>query len=529
MRVLMIHPRLPSSYWSLEQLCRIGGWRTLLPPLGLPTVAALLPPEWSVRLVDENARPLREADWQWADLVMVSGMLLQQAALLALIRQAKARGKVVAAGGPATSSLAPAMLEAGCDVVMRGEVENLMPAFLAALAGGRTGTVVEAPVRPDLASSPVPRFELLGMRDYGVMAIQTSRGCPHDCEFCDVVSLLGRTPRHKSPDQVIAELDVLHRLGWRGEIFICDDNFIGNPAHARAILKRVIPWMKQHDEPFVFWTQASIRLGTDRELIDLMTAANFSTVFVGIESLDDAALKLAGKRQNVRNSMTESVRAMTANGLTVVGSLVLGLDGEAPGAGTRIAAFVEATQIPVVMLNLLAPLPNTRLWHRLAREGRLPDRAANARDEGETLGYRMRFVPTRPPAEILSEYRELWAKLLDPVSYLTRAYRYFLSMRPTRAAASRAKGADRPHNRPHRRLPFGRVLVDTWRLGRLSWRLGVIAPCRRLYWTQLVGMFRRNPSRLVRYLSTLALGLDMFAVRNTMLRRVDATLREVGG
>ncbi len=525
MRVLMIYPKLPSSYWSLERLCRLSGWKTLLPPLGLPTVAALLPREWQLRLVDENTRPLSEADWQWADLVMVSGMLLQKNALLDRIRQAKARGKSVAAGGPGTSSLAEPMLAAGADVVLRGEAENLMPSFLAALEASRTGTVIEAPEKPDLSTSPVPRFDLLNMQDYGVMAIQTSRGCPHDCEFCDVVSLLGRTPRYKTPDQVIAELEALYHLGWRSEIFVCDDNFIGNPSHARAILERLIPWMKSHGEPFNFWTQVSVKLGSDRELIDLMTEANFSTVFVGIESLDDEALKLAGKYQNIRSPMVEAVNAITANGLTVVGSFMIGFDGERPGAGERIAAFVETTHMPQVMLNLLVPLPNTRLWHRLIQEGRLVDPDPDTWEETDVMGGRMFYRPTRPEAEVLAEYRQLWEQLLDPTRYLARAYRYFLFMRPTRASSAKAQGQTNPHNQTQQSWSLKGTFKDMWMFGKLSWQLGVLASCRREYWTQLVGLFRRNPSRLVRYLKTLALGLDMFAVRDIVLKRIDGGLK----
>jgi radical SAM superfamily enzyme YgiQ (UPF0313 family) len=527
MRVLMIHPRLPSSYWSMTRLCRMSGWKALVPPLGLTTLAALLPGEWQIRLVDENVHPLREADWQGADLVMVSGMLLQQAGLLERIREARSRGKTVVAGGPATSSLAESMLAAGCDVVLRGEAEGLVPALLAALETGRTGVIIEASEKPDLTSSPVPRFDLLDMQAYGAMPVQTSRGCPHDCEFCDVVALLGRTPRHKTPDQVIADLESLYRLGWRREIFICDDNFIGNPSHARAVLARLVPWMKSHGEPFVFWTQASIKLGADRELIDLMTEANFATVFVGIESLDDEVLKIAGKHQNVQRPMAESVNAMTSNGLNVIGSFVIGFDGEKPGAGSRIADFIEATHMSQVVLNLLVPLPNTRLWHRLMREGRLVAPTSEAWEAGNTTGGRLLHVPTRPAAEILSEYRGLWEQLQDPAHYLARAYRYFLSMRPTRACLAEEQGHANSRGRTRRWLLLKETPKSMWLFGKLCFALGVMSSCRRLYWTQLVGMFRRNPSRMIRYLRSLAFGLDMFAVRTVMLRRLDDALAEM--
>ncbi len=519
----MVHPGFPYSYWSLDRLCRRNGWKALIPPLGLLTVAALLPRDWEVRLADENARPTPEEDWTWADLVMVSGMLVQKDRLLALVRKARSRGRRVVAGGPATSSLTDALLEAGCDIVLRGEAEGLMPALVEALAAGRAGLVIEAKERPDLSISPVPRFDLARMEDYGAMPVQTSRGCPHDCEFCDVVTLLGRKSRHKTPDQVIAELDALRRLGWRQEVFFSDDNFIGSPPRARALLDRIIPWMKEHGEPFGFWTQASIRLGHDRDLIDRMTEANVSTVFVGIESLDDHALQQAGKHQNTRASMVDAVNAMTANGLSVVGSFVLGLDGESPEAERRIEDFVETTHLPQVVLNLLVPLPNTRLWHRLAREDRLVKPGDG--DEGNTTIGRLAYRPTRPAAEVLGGYRDLWTRLMDPSRLLARAYRYHLMMRPTRAALRRAAGVE-PRNHPRRGTLAG-GLRDLARFLRLSWQLGVVPPYRRLYWTQLAGIRRGNPSRLRRYLGSLAICADLSAVREVVIARVDAALREM--
>jgi len=520
----MVHPGFPYSYWSLDRLCRQSGWKTLIPPLGLLTVAALLPRDWQIRLADENARPTPEADWTWADVVMVSGMLVQKEGLLALIRGARARGKRVVAGGPATSSLTDAMLAAGSDIVLRGEAEALVPALLEALASGRSGIVLEAAERPDLADSPVPRFDLVRMEDYGAMAVQTSRGCPHDCEFCDVVALLGRRPRHKTPDQVIAELEQLYRLGWRHEVFISDDNFIGSPPRARALLDRLIPWMKAHGEPFVFWTQASIRLGRDRDLIDRMTEANFSTVFVGIETLDDNALQQAGKHQNVRGSMEESVNAMGANGLNVVGSFVLGLDGESPDAERRIEEFVAATDLPQIVLNLLVPLPNTRLWQRLAREGRLLETGGT--DQGNTTIGRLAYRPSRPAADVLAGYRGLWTRLMEPSDLLARAYRYHLRMRPTRAALRAAAGVkDADPRRPQARIRWRDVEL----FARLSWQLGVIAPCRWRYWAQLAGIRRRNPSRLRRYLGSLAMAEDLFVVRRVVLGKIDASLCELRG
>ena len=246
--------------------------------------------------------------------------------MLALIREAKARGKSVVVGGAYPSSMPEEVLPAGPDFLIRGEAENTLPLFLAALAQGRSGGLIECDAKPDLATSPIPRFDLLNLKDYANLAIQTSRGCPHNCEFCDVVQLYGRRPRYKEPRQVIAELETIYRLGWRGPVFISDDNFIGNKTHARAILRELIPWSQSRGEPFGFTTQTTVSLGQDLPLMDLMTQANFGDVFLGIESPDEEVLN----RQSINStiaaaSMEESIRQIQANGLSIIGSFILGV------------------------------------------------------------------------------------------------------------------------------------------------------------------------------------------------------------
>lgn len=511
-RVLLLFPRLPESYWDLKFLCEQRRCRTLAPPLGLLTVAALLPRDWQLVLVDENVRPLSENDWQWAQAVLLSAMLVQKERLHELIRQAKARGKPVAVGGPYPTIVPQEMLAAGADLVVRGELENLVQPFLEALQSGRRGLVLESLEKPELSASPVPRFDLLQPADYVVLSIQTSRGCPFDCEFCDVVALFGRKVRHKTPGQVLAELETLYQLGWRQEIFISDDNFIGNPSYARELLEQLIPWMKQHGEPFEFWTQASVNLGQAPELIDLMTEANFSHIFVGIESPDEEVLKFSHKYHNIKSPLMEAVTNIGRNGLTVVGSFILGFDNEGPGAGERIAAFVEATSLPQVMLNLLTPLPHTRLWNRLKQEGRLLNEPAQNGWRELTAAGGVPFRFARPEVEVLGEFHDLWNHLFDRANFLSRAYRYYLEMRPTRAAQGRKRKhpAAAASSKP---FSLKNSLQNLRRFVNLSWRQGVLPSCRWQYWRQLWGLMRHNPSRLVRYLNTCAAGEDMFRFR----------------
>ncbi len=455
------------------------------------TLAALLPADWELRLVDLNARRLSPDDWDWAELVMLSGMIVQREGLLDLIREAKARQKTVVVGGPYATSVPQEILEAGADFLVRGEGEITIPLWLAAWQAGETHGVIEPDGRPEMTLSPVPRFDLLNLGDYIIVGIQTSRGCPFNCEFCDIVNLYGRKPRYKSPDQVLAELETLYNLGWRREVFICDDNFIGNQTHARAILKKLIPWMESHGEPFSFWTQVSANLGHHAAMVDLLTAANFGNVFIGVESPDEAVLVGNRKYQNLKNPLGQSLTNISTNGLGVVPSFIMGFDQETKGAGDRICAFVEQHNLPAVMLNLLQALPNTALWDRLKEENRLTETGVSA----DMVEASFNFLPTRPAAEIVAEYIRAVDYLYEPTKYLARTYRYFLAMRPTRAAG---REAPRPGARQHRKagLPFHARREDLVALLKLFWRQGIVAGYRRQFWRQLVGIYRQNPSRL---------------------------------
>jgi radical SAM superfamily enzyme YgiQ (UPF0313 family) len=519
MKVLLIHPESPATFWTFRSAYRHSGCKTLLPPLGLITAASLLPRHWEMRLVDLGTRPVTDDDWDWAEMIMVSGMLIQREELLSVVREAKRRKKLVVAGGPYPTALPDEVLAADCDFLVKGEGENTIPLLLKALEEGKINGIIESDGKPDMLASPMPRFDLLTTDDYLALGIQTSRGCPFDCEFCDIINLYGRVPRYKDPDQVIAELDFLYRLGWRKAVFICDDNFIGSKAHARAILSKLIPWMKSHGEPFCFWTQVSVNLGQDLELIDLMTDANFSTVFVGVESPDEEILALNSKFQNIRNPLVESIGNITRNGLTVVGSFVIGFDGEKLGAGDRICSFVELSGIPMPMLNTLHVLPHTRLGERLENEGRMLKEVTGGQMEGGRLNY----IPTRPELEILAEFASSWEYLYEPSRFLARAYRYFLTMRPTRHALGQENGPGAPLTKSKEKPNLRAYLSDTISFFRLSWRHGVQARYRLQYWRQLLGIWRNNPSRLVKYLSVCVLGENMISLGETVRTRVTQT------
>jgi radical SAM superfamily enzyme YgiQ (UPF0313 family) len=523
MRALLVCPEFPLSFWSFRKACLLRGNKTVNPPLGLITVAALLPSEWEMRLADLNVRSLTEEDWQWADLILITAMYIQRDGLLALVKEAKHRGKTVVAGGPHPTSLPEAVLEAGCDFVVRGEGENTIPQLLEAIKQGKTG-IIEASEKPDLTTSPIPRFDLLRLDDYATLTIQTSRGCPFDCEFCDVVNLFGRIPRYKTPKQVIAELETLYRLGATGSVFICDDNFIGSKKHARAFLHELTPWLRSRGEPFSFLTQASVNLGQDPEMIDLMTAANLKEVFIGIESPDENVLHTSHKYHNIKNPLLESLYTLKKNGMEVIGSFIIGLDGETQGAGGRICAFIEQTDIPVTMLGVLQAAPHTNLWHRLKKEGRL------RQDVGDDLGTfsALNFDPDRPEVDIMQEYVDAWDYLYEPSRYLARAYRYYLAMRPDSQAQPATPGSNlSKESVPGQGLTWRRILIEIKAFFKILWWQGLRPSYRRQTWTQLLGMWRQNPTRCRQYLVTCVEGEDLFDMRKIVREKATAIIRDL--
>ena len=523
-KVLLVYPKFPYSFWSLSESCRLSGVKSPSPPLGLLTVASLLPSSWEIRLADLNTRELTDRDWDWADMIMVSGMLVQHISMTEIITEAKRRGKPLTAGGPVVTGNEDVLLDLGCTYLVTGEGETTIPLFIDGLSQGSPGGVFTDGHKPDMTISPIPRYDLLDLSCYDSMALQTSRGCPFDCEFCDIVALFGRKPRYKEPEQVMAELDSIYNLGWRGSIFVVDDNFIGNRKHAMGILELLIPWNRDRGEPFGFYTQTSINLGQDPELIDTMTSANFGMVFVGLETPSEEILKQNRKYQNVRHSLVDSVNNITKNGLTVQGSFILGFDGEETGAGQRIIEFVETVAIPFVMLNMLFALPNTKFYTRLQQEKRLLEDLTV--DDWAKL--KTNFITKRPLIDIQREFIGAWDYLYKPSNYLARVYRHILTIRPTRKAmgqktedqtSSQAAGKKTPGKQSRAAGHAKAFLI-------ILWRQGIKGEARWQFWKQLIGVLRRNPSRFQKYITLCAMGEDMFVFRKIMLdigRKIDRT------
>jgi radical SAM superfamily enzyme YgiQ (UPF0313 family) len=413
MNILLVYPLFPDSYWSFRHALFLENRRSAFPPLGLLTIAAMIPPSWRRRLVDLNVEPLRTSDIQWADLVLVSAMRIQGESMTQVIRLAKRMGKRVVVGGPYVSSTPEDAPDA--DHVFVGEAETTFPEFIRDLSAGNARRVYQARERPDLTTSPVPEFGLVKMDRYLAMPIQYSRGCPFRCEFCDIIELYGRVPRTKSNRQVIAELEALYNTGRRGVVFIVDDNFIGNKRNVRGLMPELIAWSRRRNWPFSFVTEASINLADDEGLLGEMQQAGFHRIFVGIETPDEGSLKEAQKGQNTRRNMLDGVRKIQSYGMEVMGGFIVGFDNDPDDIFDKQIEFIRASAIPVAMVGLLNAAPHTQLWRRLEREGRLLGGF-----KGNNVDASLNFVPRMAPAQLLDGFRRILRTIYSPREYYER-------------------------------------------------------------------------------------------------------------
>ncbi len=422
--VLMIYPRfMADSFWNFSEACQLVGARYPAIPLGLITVAAVLPQSWNVRLVNRNTEDLAESDLAWADMVMTGGMLFQQADSLDLIAMCRARGLPVVVGGPDVSSSPHRYASANFRVI--GEAEGILDEFIAAWeAGEREGTFEAPKFQVDVTKTPVPRFDLLKFEQYLYIGVQFSRGCPFTCEFCDIIELYGRKPRTKTHAQMLNELDALYRLGYRGHVDFVDDNLIGNKKAIKAFLPELRTWLAERDYPFEFTTEASLNLADDGELLEMLRKANFFAVFVGIESPDEETLAATRKKQNTRRSIAESVHRIYKAGMSVTAGFIVGFDSEKGSVAQPMIDLIEEAAIPIAMVGLLYALPNTQLSRRLAREGRLHlDHDAAPVGKGDQCTAGVNYEPKRPRVEILRDYRNVLEKIYSPEAFCGRIER----------------------------------------------------------------------------------------------------------
>lgn len=483
MRALLVNPLFPDAYWSGRAALPFARRRALLPPLGLLSVAALLPPGWECRLADLNIEPLRDEPLRWADVVLVTGMLVQRASMHEVLGRCRGLGVPSVVGGPAVTALPDEFPDA--DHIVLGEAEEVVPVLASALSARNAGRIWREERKPDLASAPVPRFDLLPPRTYHHASVQFSRGCPFSCEFCDIVSLYGRKPRVKSPAQVVAELEAIRRTGFEGSVFFVDDNFIGNRVAVRAVLPQIAAWRRRTRAPLDFYTEASMNLAEDPPLVEAMVHAGFNAVFLGIETPNPEALRETGKLQNLAHDPLERVRALMERGLDVWGGFILGFDKDGPDIFDRMIEFVRAAAIPYAMVGLLAAPPGTPLWQRLLGEGRL--RSGAGIECGDQFGL-TNVVHRLPVPQIVDGYRRVMETLYAPANYFARC-RDNLTQWADREEARRAVS-----------------LADLRTALRAIVAQGIRAPYRREYWRFLSWTLLHEPRKLARALAQAATG-----------------------
>jgi radical SAM superfamily enzyme YgiQ (UPF0313 family) len=481
MKVLLINPEFPDTYWSFRHALPFEGKRSAFPPLGLLTVSALLPASWERRVVDLNVRSLKTSDIEWADMVFATAMLVQKDSLKDVVKRSKALGKRVVLGGPYVTTTIEDLPEA--DHIFIGEAETTLPQFVQDLERGEAKRTYQAAERPALASTPIAHFHLADLKRYSAMSVQYSRGCPFSCEFCDIIEIYGRVPRTKSNQQMLAEFEALRDLGWRGTVFIVDDNFIGNKKNVRQLLPVLADWQKRNGYPFSLITESSVNLADDEPLLENMREAGFRRVFLGIETPVEESLKEAQKSQN-RGNLLDSVKTIQSYGMEVMAGFIVGFDNDPEDIFQRQIDFIRQSAIPLAMVGLLNALPDTQLWRRLEREGRLLGEAS-----GNNTQCTFNFKTVMDPALLVQGYQSIMRTIYGPREYYQRVLD---SMKRT------AQQFSEPQH-------YG-LLSSLTSLTRVLVKLGVLDRERKEFWRFFTKSLVKHHDRVAESLRLAAMG-----------------------
>lgn len=490
MNVLLIYPRTPATFWSFQHVLPLISKRAAFPPLGLLTIAAMLPRDWHLKLVDANVDCLRNEVLRWADYVMISAMIVHKESVNELVERCRSFSKTIIAGGPLFTTGYEAFPQIQHFVL--GETEEIMPEVVKDMTSGRLRPLYQAKGRPEMSKVPVPRWDLVKMKNYATMAVQFSRGCPFDCEFCDIIIMNGRVPRTKSPAQVVEELEALRHWGWKDNVFLVDDNFIGNKVQAKALLREIILWRDRTGSKIGFLTEASVNLVDDEELCRLMVSAGIKKVFVGIETPSSEGLEECKKLQNRRRDLVETVKTLQRAGMEVMGGFIVGFDTDPADIFKRQFEFIQRSGVATAMVGLLTALPQTQLYQRLAREGRML-----AETTGNNTQAALNFIPKLNRDYLVNGYRDLMKRLYEPRAYYARVRTFLEAYRPSG---------------PQLRLSRG----DIQAFLKSFWYLGVWHRGRTAYWTFFWSTLLRRP-RQFRYAIQLAiLGYHFRRVANLL-------------
>jgi len=474
LKILLVYPQYPDAFWSFKYALRFISKKAAFPPLGLLTVAAMLPEEWQQKLVDMNIVTLTDEDIKWADYVFISAMIVQQESVKEVIARCGELHTKIVAGGPLFTTGYEQFNLGDVDHLVLGEAEDTLPIFLEDLQKGRAQHVYESSEHPDIAKTPIPLWKLIDMKKYASMNVQYSRGCPFNCEFCDIIILNGHKPRTKDKDQLVAEFDELYRQGWRGSVFIVDDNFIGNKKKLKAeTLPAMVEWSQKRKHPFRFFTEASVNLADDEQLMQLMTEAGFDTVFVGIETPNEESLVECSKFQNVNRDLVGSVKKMQNYGLQVQGGFIVGFDSDPISIFKSQISFIQRSGIVTAMVGLLNAPPGTRLYHRLKKENRLLPGGSGDNTDGS-----LNFIPKMNRETLITGYKNVVKTIYSAKPYYERVKTFLEEYKPHKT----------------RRVWESKVhFCEIRGLINSMWVLGVKEKGRRHYWGLFSSTLLKRP------------------------------------
>jgi radical SAM superfamily enzyme YgiQ (UPF0313 family) len=469
MNVLLVYPMYPDTFWSFKHALKFVSKKASFPPLGLLTVASMLPADWNKKLIDLNATRLEDDDILWADYVFISAMSIQSDSVDEIIQRCKKLNTKIVAGGPLFTSSSE--YYDNVDHLILNEAEITLPQFLMDLEKGKPKQKYTSENWADIETTPLPLWGILTMNNYTSMNLQYSRGCPYDCDFCDITVLYGRKPRTKTKEQVIAELDILYYSGWRGPLFFVDDNFIGNKVKLKKeILPAIADWMEKRKNPFYLNTEASINLADDEQLMRLMVKAGFEAVFIGIESPNEESLVECNKSQNRNRDLISSVKKIQQFGLEVQGGFIVGFDNDPPSIFEKLTDFIQDSGIVTAMVGLLNAPKGTKLQKRLEKEGRM------IKDfNGNNTDFSTNFIPRMDLKALLDGYQKILDKIYSPKYYYERVMRFMKEFELKKKKAF--------HLNPNYILALFRSI----------YKLGVIGEERIYYWKLFFWSLFRKP------------------------------------
>ena len=503
MKVLLVYPRYPDTFWSFRHALKVVGKKASFPPLGLLTVGAMLPNHWEKKLVDMNVSSLKDEDIEWADYVFISAMVVQRASVNDVLERCRKLATKVVAGGPLFTSLYEEF--PNIDHLVLDEAEITLPPFLEDLEKGCARRIYTSKERPDITKTPRPQWSLLpNMKKYTSMSIQYSRGCPYNCDFCDIIILNGNVPRTKSKEQIVSELDSIYRRGWRDGIFVVDDNFIGNKRKLKEeILPAIIKWQKLRKYPSMLITETSINLADDEELMYLMVEAGFDTVFIGIESPNEDSLAECSKQQNRSRDPVAAVKKIQNHGLQVQGGFILGFDNDPVSIFSSQINFIQKSGIVTAMVGLLNAPPGTKLYQRLKKENRILDTTIS----GDNTDCSMNFIPKMDTETLVNGYKSILSTIYSSKEYYKRIKVFLKEYKPRR-------------KKTFSQLQFWHV----WAFLRVVWVLGVWDGDRLHYWRFFLSTVLKRPQH---FPLSMALAVYGYHFKNVARKYVGTGVRQV--